>query len=318
MPDFKFTPEEAAAMAAWLNASADAPKESTAPTAAAVLERGQRLVQTSGCLECHGLKLPNQFAAAPLAALTVDKWNRGCLAGAPDAAGKAPQFAFTADERAALQAFAATDRLSLTRHVPVEFAERETRLLNCRECHGKFEGFPAFEVLGGKLKPEWSQAFISGQITNQIRTLLEARMPAFPQWAEGIARGLAMSRGYPPYTPSKPPIDLEKAQVGRKLAGTDGGLSCVTCHAVAAAPAIQAEVSGINLALTESRLLKPYFQRWVRQPQAIDPATKMPLYFDEEGKSPLTEIYGGDGARQIEALWQYIRLGDKMTPPPKP
>jgi hypothetical protein len=47
----------------------------------------------------------------------------------------------------------------------------------------------------------------------------------------------------------------------------------------------------------------------------IDPTTKMPVYFDPEGKSPLTEIYDGDGARQIEAIWQYLRLGSKMPSP---
>ena len=41
----------------------------------------------------------------------------------------------------------------------------------------------------------------------------------------------------------------------------------------------------------------------------------MPVYFDESGKSPLTDIYEGDGAKQIDALWQYIRLGAQMPPP---
>ena len=59
-------------------------------------------------------------------------------------------------------------------------------------------------------------------------------------------------------------------------------------------------------------------QRWVRNPQAVDPATKMPVYFDEEGKSPLTDVYGGDSAQQINAIWEYLRLGDKMPPPPMP
>jgi hypothetical protein len=29
-------------------------------------------------------------------------------------------------------------------------------------------------------------------------------------------------------------------------------------------------------------------------------------------------VYGGDAAKQIDAIWQYIRLGDKMPPPPTP
>jgi hypothetical protein len=50
-------------------------------------------------------------------------------------------------------------------------------------------------------------------------------------------------------------------------------------------------------------------------PLLIDPATKMPVYFDEQGGSPLTEILDGDAPRQIEAIWQYIQLGSRMVPP---
>ena len=75
------------------------------------------------------------------------------------------------------------------------------------------------------------------------------------------------------------------------------------------------ESNGNNLACTAARLQKSYYHRWVRNPQRIDPATKMPVYFDAEGKSPLTDYYDGDADRQIDAIWQYIRLGDKMPSP---
>jgi hypothetical protein len=29
----------------------------------------------------------------------------------------------------------------------------------------------------------------------------------------------------------------------------------------------------------------------------------------------LTDVYDGDGEKQIHAMWQYIRLGDKMPAP---
>jgi mono/diheme cytochrome c family protein len=209
----------------------------------------------------------------------------------------------------------------LTRQVPVEFAERQTHELNCRECHGKFDGFPSFDILGGKLRPEWSRAFIDGEIKWKPRPWLEARMPAFalPQRAEGIAQGLAMSHGYPPQTPAEPAIDAEAAKVGQKLISMVGGFSCVSCHAVGEFGATQVfDSAGINFARTGSRLMKPYVERWVRNPQSVDPTTKMPVYFDETGKSPLGDVYGGDGAKQIDAIWEYIRLGDKMPPPPTP
>jgi mono/diheme cytochrome c family protein len=317
MPNFKLSQQEADQLAAYLTSCGDKSKEAAASTDTAMLERGKKLVQTSGCLNCHTLKLDNQFSTKSLADLTLDKWKQGCLAAASDDAGKSPHFTFTPDEREALQAFAATDRTSLTRHVPVEFAERQTRSLNCRECHGKFEGFPAFDILGGKLKPEWSKAFIAGEITIKPRPWLDARMPAFAKRAESIAQGLVMQHGYPPQTPAESPIDQEAVKVGQKLVSAAGGFSCVMCHAIGEMKATQVfEVAGINLALSGSRLMKPYVHRWIRYPQLIDPATKMPLYFDDEGKSPFADIYGGDSTKQIEAIWQYLRLGDKMPPPP--
>ncbi|MDB6109050.1 MAG: hypothetical protein JWR69_800, partial [Pedosphaera sp.] len=319
MPNFKLAHDEAAQLAAYLLSTADKPKETAAATDAAVIDHGKKLVQTSGCLNCHTLKLDDQFTTKALADLLPAKWQQGCLAATPDDAGKAPQFTFTADERAALQAFGTTDRSSLTRHVPTEFADRQTRLLNCRECHGKFEGFPVFDILGGKLKPEWSKSFISGEITNKPRPWLEARMPAFSQRAEGIAHGLAMLHGHPSQTPAEPAIDMEKAKVGQKLVSMVGGFSCVSCHSVGDFGATQVfESAGINLALTGSRVLKPFMQRWVRNPQLMDSATKMPVYFEEGSKSPLGDVYAGDVDQQINAIWEYIRLGDKMPPPPVP
>src|SRR5207247_2124547 len=142
MPDFKLTADEVAHLADFLRASAERPKDAPLQTDSAAIERGKRLVQISGCLNCHALRIENVFKAVSLAELTPDKWTRGCLAEKPDEDSKAPRFSFTASEREALRAFGATDRASLARHAPVEFAERQARILRCAECHGKFEGFP--------------------------------------------------------------------------------------------------------------------------------------------------------------------------------
>src|SRR6266480_39878 len=190
MPDFKLTADEAAQLAAFLQSGADKPKDVSAPTAVAVVERGKKLAQTTGCLNCHTLKIENQFKTKSLADLTPDKWEQGCLAEKLSDGSKAPKFNLTSTMREALRAFAATDRASLARHVPAEFAERQARILRCAECHGKFEGFPPFEALGGKLKPEWMKAFIGGEVRYKPRAWIEARMPAFAKYAEGLAIGL--------------------------------------------------------------------------------------------------------------------------------
>jgi mono/diheme cytochrome c family protein len=319
MPDFRLTGGEAAPLAAFIRSNASAATVRSAPGDTAVIERGRKLAQTSGCLKCHSLKLDNQFKTGSLAELTPDKWKRGCLADKPGEDSPAPRFYFSAAEREALEAFASTDRASLTRHVPLEFAERQSRLLRCAECHGKFEGFPPLAILGGKLKPEWMAEFIRGEVTYKPRPWIEARMPAFGQYAEGLAAGLAAEHGLPPRTPAELAVDAEAAKIGRKLVSATGGFFCVSCHAVGSVAAMQVfESQGVNFAYTGARVQKSYFDRWVRNPLRIDPATKMPVYFDAEGKSPLTDYYNGDAEKQIEALWQYIRLGDKMPPPAAP
>jgi mono/diheme cytochrome c family protein len=319
MPDFKLTAYEAGQLAAFIQSAAEAPKDVPAPDEATVIERGRKLVQSSGCLNCHSLKIENLFKASPLANLTPDKWRGGCLADKPADDSKAPQFHFSAAELGALQAFAATDRASLTRHVPMEFAERQSRLLRCAECHGKFDGFPPFDGLGGKLKPEWMKALIRGEVPSKPRPWIDARMPAFSQYAEGLAVGLTAGHGLPPRTPAEPPLDAEAAKIGRKLVSATGGFVCVSCHAVGGVAAIQVfESQGVNFAYTAARVQKSYFHRWVRNPLRIDPATKMPVYFDAEGKSPLADYYNGDAEKQIEAIWQYVRLGDKMPAPAGP
>jgi mono/diheme cytochrome c family protein len=245
------------------------------------------------------------------------------LAGGKQPVGKAPFHAFASVEIADIQAFAPGARDSLSRLVPAEFAERYTRLLNCTACHGQLEGFPPLELLGSKLKPEWSARFIGGEIPHKIRydahpkgePWLEARMPAFKAHAPYLAAGLAARDGFPPSSAATQSPDQALAQVGRKLVGKDGGFSCVSCHGVGSLLAMEVfESEGINLVYSADRLQPDFYRRWLRAPTSIDSQTKMPVYFDE-GKSPLTEILGGDGEKQIDAIWAYLQLRDKMQPP---
>ncbi len=317
MPKFNFKDGEAEQLAGFLSSIALMAKQPGPPTDAAILARGKQLVQSSGCLNCHTLKLDNQFKAKPLAELAAGQWTAGCLAEA--AAGKAPHYDFARAEREALQAFAATDRASLKRHVPVEFADRQARNLNCTSCHGQLDGFTRYELLGGKLKPEWMAQFIAGETKYKPRHWLAHRMPAFPKYAADFAIGLAMTHGFPPQTPAEPPLDVELAKVGQKLIGVDGGFSCISCHSVGTAKAAQVfESEGINFSYAVERIQRAYYERWTRNPLRIEPQTKMPVYFQDDGSSPLPDVLGGDTAKQLDAFWQFFRLGDKATPPAGP
>ena len=124
-------------------------------------------------------------------------------------------------------------------------------------------------------------------------------MPAFTSRALFLAAGLAAAHGHPPKSPSESPPDPKMAEIGRKLVGKEGGFSCVSCHGVGEVKATEVfESEGINFYHSAERLLPEYYRRWMRNPLAIDPQTKMPTYF-ENGQSPLTEILEGDPVQRL-------------------
>lgn len=320
MPNFHLSAAEAQELEAFLLRGAEAVEDSSKPASAALIERGRQRVQSSGCLNCHAHDLPNEFKAPSLeAAAQSEDRAGGCLGPHPTV-----DFGFSEEQKVALRRFLRPGLESLGRHVPAEFAERQSRSLNCAACHGRLDLIPRLEILGGKLRPEWSRRFMAGEIPHKIRfdqhpngePWVEGRMPSFKSRAAELARGFAALHGYPPVTPVEGPIDPVAAEAGRKLVGKSGGFSCVACHAVGPKPASEVfESEGVNLAWAAERLQPSYYRRWFRNPLSIEPQTKMPVYFDDTGASPLTDVLDGNGDAQINAVWHYLRLGEKMPAP---
>ncbi|MBX3731591.1 MAG: c-type cytochrome [Verrucomicrobiae bacterium] len=319
MPNFQLSDTEARDLASYLDSVADPAGSATEPPGDEQIAEGRTLVATSGCLNCHQLDgVNNEFSAAALADLPAAAWTRGCLAEAASGDGKAPRFPFGGEQRTALRAFASTDRSSLARFTDADFLDRQSRHLQCAACHGPFEGVPHWELLKGKLNPEWAARFIAGGETRKPRPWLEARMPGFPAYAGPLARGLATIAGHGPGAPADPvpPDASELAVAGQKLVSGNGGFACVSCHGVGDFAATQVfEAPGINLAYSHERLLPDFFGRWLRAPTSLDPESKMPVYFDEYGRSPLPDVLDGDGPRTISAIWEYLRPGWKAPRP---
>ena len=310
MPNFGLKPDEAAALAVHLFESAGLAKRDGLVANAASIVKGRKLVQSTGCLNCHALELENQFSAPVIADLA-----KGCLATEP---ASAPRFAFSESDRAALRLFLREGRASLGRVSLPEFALRQSTDSNCANCHGQVALIPSFDVLGGKLKPEWAGRILAGEFAKRARPWLAARMPAFPARADGLAKGLALLNGHPPVTPPGTPVDPEKAKLGRKLVSANGGFFCFSCHGIGdLKPAQVFDAQGINLARVGERLLPDYFSRWMRNPLRIDSQTKMPAYFNQ-GQSALFDVLDGDAELQIEALYHYILQGSAMIPPGQP
>lgn len=258
MPNFRFSPQEAEAVAAFLLSEAAAELPANLPAGDAA--KGKELINSSGCLKCHVAgEVRNSLMVAGLNDLPKDGWTRGCLA--TDAAGRktAPQYDLTDEQRQAIVAFAATDRTALYRDTPAEFSQRQVVAMNCTGCHardgkesliattyeaemkdleGKYpapkgataEAFapdqraPLMTWFGEKLHPEWMTAFIGNAINYKPRPYLHARMPAFPARAEGLSHGLAAEHGYPPMSlaannPAAQKPEPQLQAIGSKLVG---------------------------------------------------------------------------------------------------
>ncbi len=312
MPNFRLSSGEAQALSSFLLQRVPPGKGTEADPG--LVAAGRELVQSRGCLNCHAANLPNNFKAPALATIMQGNLSDGCL----DATStKAPRFAFVDREKEEIQAFLAM-RQTFPRTVPHESVIASTELLQCAQCH-KDSGLPEPLALGGKLRPEWAATFIRGEVPYKPRPWIKTRMPAFPAYANRLADGLAAIHGYPPSTPAEQALDTEAAAIGAKLVSSAGGFSCVACHPVgSASSAVVVESPGVNLAYSGERLLRSYYHRWVMNPIAIDPGTKMPVYFDAEGRSQLTEFFDGNAAKQIDAIWHYLRMGPQMPPPPTP
>jgi mono/diheme cytochrome c family protein len=354
MPNFRLSDDEAADLAAFLLAKAN--KTVDHPAAPGDAAKGKLLVESAGCLNCHTIENQATTLKAPaFAAIDGSHWTQGCMAADAAARKTAPDFGLADPQRHALLALAATDRASLARETPMELSLRQVAAMRCLACHardgnesnvsteyaadagalaaaypppppsgGNAEGEffapdqrpPMLTWAGEKLRPEWSAAFIAGQISYKPRPYLRARMPAFPARAKLIAEGLAAEQGYPPATPAYPKPDEQAAAAGRKLIGAAGGFSCVQCHAVGAAPPLAPfEAPALNMRYISERLRKDYYDRWMLNPIKVDPNTKMPAFADAEGKSAIRDVYDGDAIKQFEAVWHFLLRGKDVTPP---
>lgn len=334
MPNFRLTEEEAERLTSYLleNAKREFPE---APKGDAT--KGGGLLVSAGCITCHaGAPVPGM---PKLSETLVGGWTKGCLAEDDAGRGKAPDFGFTPEQREALKAFAAVGFDSLKQDASVEFATRQMANLRCTACHSRdgqqsvwsqLEGemiplqsgapnsdapegspvastaLPALTWTGEKLKNEWLTQFLLGTVKEKPRPWLLPRMPGFATWAHGIAEGLSYEHGLPlADEPAK--VDPERQKIGEQLIGENGGFNCMQCHALGEKQATAVfEAPGPNFAQVGARIRRGYFTRWLMHPLRIDPETKMPKFADDEGKTPLTDILGGQAADQFDAIWQFL------------
>jgi hypothetical protein len=275
-------------------------------------------------------------------------FKRGCVADERSQNNKGVDFAFTSEQIASLRALAGVDwKAVLQRDSLPEFTARQWAALRCNACHS-IDGVdsiwanqdtdiaaiekdlpprsdkepepkgdqsrPPLTWTGEKLRPSWTSAFIAGQIPYKPRTWLYARMPSFASRADLLAKGMAMEHGCSSSDEVRPAPDAKLAEIGKNLT-SQTGLGCVKCHSVADQAAIAPfEAEAPNLAHVDARLRHEYFKHWMMQPPYYLPGTKMPSFTNADGQTALKDVLNGDAAAEYEAIWNYLRAGEKMEP----
>lgn len=317
MPHFGLSAAEAMNLASFLYSESLPAKAVNVQVNDAQVEAGRAVLSRRGCLNCHAGLSREDDQSNGLGQLEIVQADQGCLADEANRETDVPAFQLSTDERRVLLQWVQSEHKGGTRRVPRVDSQRHTRNLRCAACHRDLEGVTSFEYLGGKLKTSWMHRLFRGEVDSKPRPWLSARMPAFPAFAEELALGLGHAHGYGrDEVPAGPGDDSDLAEIGRQLVSPINGFSCVSCHGVADLKPTQVfESEGINFSYSGERLRKDYYRRWLLNPVRIDPASKMPVYFDEEGYSPLFDVLDGDTDRQLEAIWQYFLLGEEMLPP---
>jgi cytochrome c2 len=229
------------------------------------------------------------------------------------------------------------------RDVALEEGRRLVRESNCRGCH-ELEGEgraiehalvnvfqaqgmaeqeaatqadafapPLITIEGAKVQPDWLFRFF--QEPSTIRTWLQIRMPSFHFTDEEINALItyfnALSEEVYPFK-SDPDLRMTRAErdAGVRLASREY-FDCFKCHAKGDSPAIaggNAAEWAPNLSLANGRLKPDWIESWIREPNAIQPGTRMPTYFDPRffDQTGPPDILGGDEDAQIRALVKYV------------
>ncbi len=297
--------------------------------------KGKVLFATVGCASCHQLGpgfelVESKVAGPPLAQLDATK---GCLSDPPS--GDVPHYSLSARQRIALSAALAAIRTdALPKKSPASRVHQTMTALNCYACHarGEIGGVPAtrnefftaddkdlgdegrlpplLTGAGDKLQDKALDAILTSAAV--ARPYMHARMPQFGAANLGaIAADMIASDRVDAKLPEVPDAHNQARHAGWKLVGKNG-LTCISCHTFN-----QHKSSGIqsmDLAIMGERLRPEWLHRYLLEPQAFRPGTRMPQAWPG-GKTTRPEVLSGDTNRQINAVIAFLSEGRRARIP---
>ena len=244
-----------------------------------------------------------------------------------------PSFILNDDEVESLLVFLMSLRTTrITEHyvaVPNDIERRTDRGLllaehfNCRGCHtiAGVEGDivarydnralapPSLEGEGKKVRSDWLFNFIKSP--SVLRPWLKVRMPSFTTTdaqASALVEYLYVLSGERFLHDFAQPDQMLPAE---RAIGTEifAKLKCLNCHNLSAGGGRQAADLAPDLSMARERLRYGWILDWLKDPQALQPETRMPSFFPLEDdddptsfSTPLWDIMDGDAIKQMETL----------------
>jgi len=285
------------------------------------------------CGACHGGEgLPAARSAAPLLALSGTP-DAGCLADPVPAV--VPAYSLDASQRTALRTVVAKASDLADAVAPARRVEATLTRLQCYACHsrdgtggpeatGHADWFhlvgeadlgeegripPALNGVGSKLKPAWLAEVLSNG--TKVRPYMATRMPVFGADAVASLPADLRAADRSPDAPAAPAVTERDAKFGWKLAGNDG-LACIACHTFGKYGSLG--IPALGLDSMARRLEWDWFRRYLPDPAALRPGTRMPTFWPE-GRAVNDAILAGDTDAQIRALWAYLSEGARADVP---
>ena len=280
----------------------------------ALVAKGRTLVATARCAACH-TDLPKDVEAMPM---PLHSAGGGCLENSSKAG--VPRYELSAPQETALKLFLAQRDQPAT---PAEVATLTLDAFNCIACHDRdgrggpdparkayFQGDhnlgdtgrypPPLTDVGHKLRPAWLKKVLAGEA--RVRPYLKTQMPHYGAAVTHLPALLATVD-----MKSRKPLPEGDVEAGRKLLGTAGGLSCITCHRWGERPSIG--IQGLDLSNLHQRIEPTWLQEYLVNPPAYRAGTLMPSFWPE-GNAANTEILGGVTASQIAAIYAFAKAAE--------
>lgn len=211
---------------------------------------------------------------------------------------------------------------------PQSRGERLIRDLNCAACHQLGKSLessfpdasrvgPALSHEGEKVRPEWLFDFLKDP--RPLRPGIDARMPNFRLSDEkALAITLYLSSLRPKGTPaaeaSRPGGQTPASVQVREGKKQFEELECAKCHFLPGqrpTGGLSVQELGPDLGLARARLNPDWVLRWLKDPQAIQPGTKMPNFFFDAGQ-PLDE----NAEKMMVSVRDYLMQTGQGKPSP--